>query len=654
MLSPPLVMVRAVESPTRENANMKWHWEPVDVTRSSAAGDVSKLFKNEAVKEPGVLADGAPPATDTVLAREVIQNSWDAARELVESSEEEEAAHNFHLDFEFREVGGSDKSRLVGALGLGELRERLEAIEASIGGADTARTQLGLASGLRSIDTSNDPLRLLEIREHGTTGMYGPFSGTSSKLYLALVSVGFTLKDQGSGGSYGYGKAGLIGGSATRTVIAYTCFRERADDPGVTRRLLGMTYWGRHELGGESFTGFGRFGCEHGDEAPIPFENEEADDVAEMLGLTIRSPEELGDLGTTFLLVEPTVEPEPLNDAIERNWWPALEVRAFDIDIYTYEGKHIVPWPSANPVLAPFIRGFELATMPQDSGVVNEWSRKFRRLTTGSGNVLELGTLGLVADLGPEGWSYPANGLEDTRHASLVALIRGPHMVVEYLECGTSMPFVRGAFLAAGEVDERLRQTEPKGHDSWRTKGDLDGVDSESVEVARAIVARIKQQVSAFRRGLRPTGPPRQEARLPTLEGLFRRVLDGNSTRPSGPSRAGTVDVNITEQELHPSGNGIRLVGRATFSLAEHVGVPSVDVDIRIRYLFLEDGRSGEECPVSVSPPEGFVAVGLPGAFRGALTHDRSEFRFETAPYDPDWSGKLSVIAEPLLQGPAT
>ena len=72
--------------------------------------------------------------------------------------------------------------------------------------------------------------------------MYGPFEGAKSKMYLALISLGYTAKAEGSGGSDGYGKAGLIRGSATRTVVAYTAFRERKDDPGVTRRLLGMTY----------------------------------------------------------------------------------------------------------------------------------------------------------------------------------------------------------------------------------------------------------------------------------------------------------------------------------------------------------------------------------------------------------------------------
>ena len=105
------------------------------------------------------------------------------------------------------------------------------------------------------------------------------------------------MKEEGSGGSYGYGKAGLIAGSAIRTVVAYTCFRERPDDPGVTRRLLGMTYWGQHEMGTDSFTGFARFGF-YSDGWVRPFENDEADMVAKSLGIKLRDPGDLDDLGT--------------------------------------------------------------------------------------------------------------------------------------------------------------------------------------------------------------------------------------------------------------------------------------------------------------------------------------------------------------------
>lgn len=631
---------------------MKWHWELVDVTRSGAAGDVSKLFKNEAIKEPGALREDAPPVAATVLAREVVQNSWDAARELaVQLEEDDEDPVDFLLEFRFADVSGDRKSALVEAIGLSELAARLQGVEDTSDDATAARAQLGLAveHRLDSVADESRPLRLLEIREYGTTGMYGPFTGTSSKLYLALVSIGFTVKGLGSGGSYGYGKAGLIGGSGTRTVVAYTCFRERKDDPGVTRRLLGMTYWGRHDLDDHSYTGFARFGDASGGDVPVPFENEEADRIAAGLGLDVRSPDEVSDLGTTFLLIEPTVAPQSLCNALERNWWPALVSNRFDIDVFTSNGEHIIPRPRTNPLLLPFIRGYELATVSQDSDVEHEWSRKFRRFTARSESTYELGSMGLVADLGPAGWSYPSTGeTDDSRHRSLVALVRGPRMVVEYMESGSVTPFVRGTFLASDEVDDILRQTEPKGHDSWEARGDLDGVHRDAEEIVRTITARIRQQVGAFRKELRPAAPEQRDIRLPVLEELFRKMLDGTGSRTVGPSPGDRpVSIEVVDQELRRFDGRIRLIGSVEMCLNPSVGLPLSAAEVRLRYVFLEDGRSGAECAMDIAAPDSFTTVdGVPGGFRGELTDEPVIFSFTTAPYEADWSGKLAIACE--------
>ena len=59
----------------------EWHWEQIDPDRTGASGDLSKMFKNEAMKAPGFLAADAPSDEAALLVREVIQNSWDAALE---------------------------------------------------------------------------------------------------------------------------------------------------------------------------------------------------------------------------------------------------------------------------------------------------------------------------------------------------------------------------------------------------------------------------------------------------------------------------------------------------------------------------------------------------------------------------------------------
>ena len=202
----------------------------------------------------------------------------------------------------------------------------------------------------------------------------------------------------------GYG-SGLIRGSAVRTVVAYTCFRERDDDPSVTRRLLGMVYWGQHHRGDESYTGFGRFGHEQDPQDPdaiVPFENEKADEIADGLGIPVRDPGYPEQLGTTFLLIDPTVRAPDLVKAIERSWWPALESGVdFNAVVETVEGHESCPRPRKDDVLATFLDAYESATAPPD----NRRSDRKQVVLRPIGSFPRPGVLGLVAD--PAEWSYP-------------------------------------------------------------------------------------------------------------------------------------------------------------------------------------------------------------------------------------------------------
>lgn len=208
-----------------------WHWERFDPTRTSLSGDVSKLFRNEPIEAPGILSVNKLPSDASMLAREVIQNSWDSGLEAQQDSTQRSTADRapdieqltypgFDLVFEFQSVSGSRKKDLVSALALDELADRVTDCEeqaATINDRNNIRKVLGLPdqSCLDQLDDHTTPLKFLVITETGTTGMYGPW-GKDSRMYLALASLGYTPKKEG-GGSFGYGKAGMIRGSATRT-----------------------------------------------------------------------------------------------------------------------------------------------------------------------------------------------------------------------------------------------------------------------------------------------------------------------------------------------------------------------------------------------------------------------------------------------------
>ncbi len=280
----------------------KWTWETVTPDRSVSSGDITKIFRNEDLKHPGVFASNPPPPSASLMAREIIQNSWDAALEAHEELvNQQETCLDFEIHFDYRTVSGDEKHRLVAALGLQDLALHMHNYLSEVqknpemhGGVQT----LGLPNDtcLPSLESDSSSLEYLVISEVGTTGMYGRW-GPESRMYQALAAVGYTFKNTG-GGSFGFGKSGLIAGSSTRTVIAYTCFRDRPDDPNISRRLFGMTYWGHHTLCGEHYPGFARYGKRDAQDRVEPYNNESADELAELLGIDKRNPEDCRGLGT--------------------------------------------------------------------------------------------------------------------------------------------------------------------------------------------------------------------------------------------------------------------------------------------------------------------------------------------------------------------
>ncbi|SVD95710.1 uncharacterized protein METZ01_LOCUS448564, partial [marine metagenome] len=256
-----------------------------------------------------------------------------------------------------------------------------------------------------------------------------------------------------------------------------------------------MTYWRHHLFEGRRSLGFAHFGVQHDDEdRTFPFEDSEADRVAQELGLEVRNPEDPDGLGTTFLLIEPVVTPEDLKLAVERNWWPALiQYDDLIIDIVDQDKIDHTPAPKTDPDLKPYIRAFEIATQATVATLVAGRERfshpREMELVHRGKRPTVIGHLGLVAD--PGGWSFPPE--DGTDHKSLVAMIRGPRMVTEYYECGPGRTSqIRGVFLADDSVDDLLKSTEPKQHDRWSETKGMGGVEDEAPEIARRVHAHTK------------------------------------------------------------------------------------------------------------------------------------------------------------------
>lgn len=624
------------------NSHTKWRWEPIDPNRTGASGDLSKMFKNEPVKVPGMLGLGAPAPEAALLVREVVQNSWDAALESREEYPDPDGPP-FEVCFTFKSYTNEQRSKLVNHLGLSELSERILAVG--------DRRALGLTEDdcLLHLDDEEE-LRLLEIKEQAGGGMYGPWRGNESKLWMALCSIGITTDVTGRGGSYGYGKAGLIRGSQVRLVIAYTCFRERDEDLGVTRRLLGMTYWDDHKIDGTSYTGLARFDSGDSDNTANPFKNEEADQLAERLGMEVRDPTVPADLGTTLLVVEPTVNARDLVVAAERYWWPALQEPAlhFDLQVVDQGGEVHYPRPNANPDLQPFIDAYEAATTPQDNRRAEVRQKRIRRID----DYANPGVLGMRAKR--DGWSFTAHVEADdgVNHRSLVALVRKPRMVVEYYEVGQAEPFVRGTFVADDSINEALRRTEPKTHDAWLTVTASGDVPEGYVTLARKLLANIRRHVDNFRKELKPTPRPAEHLHFPDFDRVMRSLLGGGgSGKPPPLSEQRPFSISPGGDLEAVADGRLRLTGTAVVEFSEHHEVGSAEgdeVSVRVSYRFMEDDRASDSVALEIEPSPGFTRVpGRSDTFRGRLgAGSAARFEYLSEEYDPGWTGKLLVTAE--------
>lgn len=492
---------------------------------------------------------------------------------------------------------------------------------------------------------------VLLIKDEGTTGLEGDSFDTSSGWFRFLLLHGDSGKpdDGGShtGGSYGFGKTALSSASRLRCIFAYT--RWRAED-GEKTRLMGCAYLDAFSHGDARYTGrafLGRDGGEHeGGKVIRPWEGEEADRLAERLAMRRR---EAGMLGTTVLVVDavPEMTPEGIRSAVETWWWPRIADRELDVVVTAEDGTQRKPDSRGRKDLRPFLRCWDLLAdkdaRPGPSEDVIEFNPFEER---------RLGRLAVQAEeQQPEPEADDADG--DSRDfRDRIALVRFPKMVVQYFDPGGrgALP-VRGVFRAHDDIDPVLRLAEPPAHDRWEsTSARLP--DDISKEAMRSVLKRIKNNVSRFRRSVRPPDPPA----VPASDELSRMLAD--LLAPAIPSRTGQgstaspVSIQFEEQpRAHPadeSASLLKLSSVVKVALSEEADGP-LRVRVRFACPILEEETDGdEELSLIVDAPADVRLVDEdPPTYEGNLHKGQGwRFRIESAPYDADWSVRFEPRVE--------
>ena len=670
----------------------QWNFEIYDAGRSNYSGKIASIVKNVTLKNPGVLGLGAigeerPSDEAGLMAREAVQNCWDNARDRATA---DSVAANCHLEFRFMELRNQEKAAFVQAAGLHELADRADRL-------DKIKQGFAFPETYEKLDDPDHPLRVMQLIEvSGTTGMYGPWRGKKSRLNLALLNVGFHRKGEGGGGSYGYGKAALIRCSGVRVVAAYTAFNESITDgtpsfPDDTdRRFIAVNYWEEHDLDELEFTGWARLGS--GPDGTGPFEGEEADEMASKFQIDLRDPAETstsasGGIGSTLVVVDPIVEPQDVLLAVERYWWPALVDKAWSLEIaiVDYSGKELRPNPAINDDLSPFVKAYE--SMKAIDGRTGKGldQKRHKYLSEyrlpGTGKKVIPGMLSMDWDDTEGSWTWPPDK-DETEHRSLIALCRGPRMVVAYLEIegkGIKPPYLRGVFINGDDkTNNLLRETEAGMHLEWATEGNDPDVDADAYSLANNIISGIKSKVSKAKRDLFRPARTASRSHLPELARFMEKFFGGGKGTKKKIERVPehrTISIQFSEPaEPEARKGGVCSVAVIEFApMAEISEEAPFKVEIEITYRIQEDGSGGSSWPCKIiKVPSGFTAQQKPifdkkgkpvnnpdgtpvlsdtVILEGTLEREPPLLlRVESDPHDEEWTGQWDPVANRVDQ----
>ena len=601
----------------------KWHWTEVPDLGGASGGLASKVFKG--IDE----LNG-----EDLLAREVIQNSWDASRKLNKGLAKSAKAP-FKMEFRFLTISGKEKVSFIENSGIKEIYEQSKFMKKNE--AERAKKEFDRINKSSSLD-------ILICSDYGAHGLYGAINLKSeSILFRALYMFGDTGKDEdaGAGGSYGFGKSAFIRGSSIQTVFAYSSFKQFEGDK-VTRRFVGTTYWGSHRTNDKrDLEGRAILGDPKRDKPGIPFEDAEADALAMQLGFPTRTAKSDSDLGTSLLLVQPQVTPEKLLFAIEKWWWPAIIDDEMEIVVVDNEGKKHHPRPKSNSYVLPYLRPYEvLSGRSSISSVMSEkvissgWQSQ-EGITLGKSLLRVASEEELQAEQDGGGERWPR-----------IALMRSPKMINEYKDYTKGRNAVRGIFIADDAADSHLKNTEPAQHSHWDEKFSPE-IPELSSKVAKGVHDRLKGGLREFINEVDPPTPNDRET-LSFYSDLMKGFLSGKKAGPPPPPPTGKMPIEIHfSQQPAPRAHKGEVFTDARFKIGIASSSPESEYAIRITadFRILEnEGDSGDVWPCHVDlvkPNKNFIVISTNEIEGKLIKGQELEVVVKSDLYDAQWTSRL-------------
>ena len=610
----------------------EWFWTKVPPLGGAAGGLASKIFRGIEDLD-----------TSDLLAREVIQNSWDAARKLQESKRK--TSIPFQVKFRFVELSGANKEAFIQHSGLRELSDKTSNMKKKA--ADKA------SKSFKKILDKKEPLTLLYCEDYGAHGLYGSIDKISkSILFRALYMFGDTNKgeDQGSGGSYGFGKSAFIRGSGIQTVFAYSSFDKFESDP-VTRRLVGFSYWDNFSIGEEHFDGRAILGNSK-KEPGLPFEDKEADNFANLLHFNKRTSDKPENLGTSLLLVAPLITPMELLGAVEKWWWPALVEQRFEVSVVDKDGKEHFPRPARNPEIKPFLKAFSIARGDSKPSSASKESLISTGWQKSQGiNIGDFALRLMDEDEVPE-------AEENEDGFPKIALMRNPRMVVEYKTYERRRVRVRGVFIASKEADPYLKLSEPAQHDHWDKKPvpDADDEEIKAAAIARIVDDQLRKGLSKFIDEVSPPSP-RDRQVLSVFAEMMKGLMGGKKVGPTirPPASKLPFEIQFTRAaspEVAENGQ-IRTCSVIQIGLSPNAERDTYSVRTQVEFSIIEeDNDNGENWPITVRvKTRNTDFISDKQWIVGTLSRGKPvELEVVSEPYDPNWTGRIKPRVEEIIK----
>ena len=392
----------------------------------------------------------------SVFVREMIQNSWDAGKS------DRDAPVAFSLDLKSY---SKEDWKAVWKEAFAESAP----VDSESGPSD------GKGSQWQNLKPTG-PKRLLLVADRDTNGMGGPAQASTAGSAVRrdfvdfVFNIGIPPDTEAGGGTFGYGKSVLYNASLASTILVHTHCRDEDDNLDSRLISIGLGSPQENPREGTVLTGRNWWGDTDSYDLVGPVRGEEADRIADLIGLPKFEPSETG---TTVAVVAPRVNQEPrefmevLQKACLWHCWPKVLDTGGGPDMtfsFAVDGEQL---PALEPDdidrLKPFCDAFrKLQKGPSEDKVHRIRSLRPRK---------DVGNFGIELFPFPAGADDPPmRPFQGPTHH--VAVMRTPNLVVRYYPFTEhQLPNMEwaGVFKVLPEMDREFAGYEPPAHDEWLT-----------------------------------------------------------------------------------------------------------------------------------------------------------------------------------------